>query len=319
MIRAFVYLGKNKVREVSDVDVMAHELKARKHTIWIDFEYPTEKELQMLVSKFGFHPLTLEDVMHENQRPKIDDYDEYAFIIVRGIGEKGIEDPPQLNIYLNRTFIVTVNKVPIRGLEETIQKTRKNPLILKRGPDFVVYSVLDAIVDEFFPEVQTFDDRIDDLEEKIFVRPDVKALAKLFEIKRSLIAVRRIAWPMRDILNILARRDFRFIKPENAIYFRDVYDHLVRITEMSDTLRDMVTSSMEGYLSVVSNNLNVVMKKLTALTALIMIPALVAGIYGMNFDNMPELKWDFGYYFALVLMFSLAVIAYTYLKWREWV
>lgn len=319
MIRAIIHLGGDRVKQTQNVDEMARVLKARRQTIWIDFEEPTERELKLLVDKFGFHPLTYEDVIHEGQRPKIDDYEEYALIIVRGVGFNGIDSAPQLNIYLDRTFIVTVNKQPIKGLNETIDKARRNPLILKRGPDFVAYNVLDAIVDEFFPLLQELDDKIDEAEDKIFVKPDNKTLQKLFELKRRTIAIRRVAWPMRDILNILARRDFRFVKPDNAVYFRDVYDHLVRITDMTDTLRDMLTTSMEGYLSVVSNNLNVVMKKLTALTALIMIPALIAGIYGMNFANIPELGWENGYYFSLSLMVVSAIVAYFYLKWKDWV
>ncbi len=319
MIRAVILSGKDRVRQTQNVDEMASVLKARKQTIWIDFEEPTERELKLLVDKFGFHPLTYEDVVHGGQRPKIDDYDEYAFIIVRGVGVNGIDAAPQLNIYLDRTFIVTVNKQPIKGLNETLDKARRNPLLLKRGPDFVAYSVLDAIVDEFFPLIQELDDKIDELEDRIFVRPDNKILQKLFQLKHRTISIRRVAWPMRDILNILARRDFRFVKAENAVYFRDVYDHLVRITDMTDTLRDILTTSMEGYLSVISNNLNVVVKKLTALTALIMIPALIASVYGMNFVNMPELQWENGYYFSLGLMLVSAVVAYAYLKWRNWV
>jgi magnesium transporter len=319
MIRAFIHTGGDKIKETSDADEMAREIKAAKHTIWVDFEKPTEKELGYLHSKFGFHPLTHEDVMHENQRPKIDDYDKYAFIVVRGVGEGGVEDTSQLNIYLSRTFIVTVNRRPIMGEEEVIAKVRRNPLILKRGPDFVAYSLLDAVVDEFFPVLQDLDDKLDDIEDRIFVKTDIKTLEKLFKIKRRVIAVRRVAWPMRDILNILARRDFRFIKADNAIYFRDVYDHLVRISEMTDTLRDMITSGMEGYLSVISNNLNVIMKKLTAITALIMVPALIAGIFGMNFDNIPELHGEWGFYWSLVLMFLAVVATFAYLKWNDWV
>lgn len=319
MIRAFIHTGGDKIKESSDVDEMAAELKAKKHVIWIDFEDPTDKELTYLTSKFGFHPLTYEDVVHENQRPKIDDYDGYAFIVIRGVGDNGIEDPPQLNIYLDRTFIVTVNKRPILGEAQVIAKVRRNPLILKRGPDFVAYTLLDAIVDEFFPMLQELDEKLDAIEDKIFVKTDIKTLEKLFKIKRQIIAVRRVAWPMRDILNIFSRRDFHFIKADNAIYFRDVYDHLVRISEMTDTLRDMVTSSMEGYLSVVSNNLNEVMKKLTAVTALIMVPSLIAGIYGMNFDEIPGLHWGFGFYFAIFAMLASITVTYAYLKWKHWV
>ncbi len=319
MIRSFIHTGGDKVRETSDADEMARVLKARKHTIWIDFEDPTDRELGYLTSKFGFHPLTYEDVMHENQRPKIDDYDDYAFIVVRGVGMDGLENPPQLNIYLSKTFIVTVNRKPILGETEVIAKVRRNPLILKRGPDFVAYTLLDAVVDEFFPVLQELDDKLDAVEDKIFVKTDVKTIAKLFAIKRRVIAVRRVAWPMRDILNILARRDFHFIKAENAIYFRDVYDHLVRISEMTDTLRDMISSGMEGYLSVISNNLNVIMKKLTAITALIMVPALIAGIFGMNFDNIPELHDEFGFYWSLVIMAIAVAATFAYLKMHDWV
>ncbi|MFH0922743.1 MAG: magnesium transporter CorA family protein, partial [Candidatus Micrarchaeota archaeon] len=193
-----------------------------------------------------------------------------------------------------------------------------NPNILARGADFAVYSILDAIVDAFFPILREMDDEIDDIEEQIFKNPDAKLLSRLFQLKRRIMLLRRIVWPLRDILNVLARRDFEFVSEKNASYFRDVYDHLIRLTETTDSARDMITSSMEGYLSMVSNNLNVIMKKLAAFAAILLAPSLIAGVYGMNFEHIPNSQAQHGFYEVIAIMAATVMLLYWYFKRKEW-
>jgi magnesium transporter len=163
------------------------------------------------------------------------------------------------------------------------------------------------------------DDEVDRLEDEIFKKSDPRILPKLFSLKRRVIEIRRVVWPMRDILNILARRDYPYIEEHTAMYFRDVYDHLIRITDMTDTLRELVTGAMEGYLSVVSNNLNFVVKQLTAITIIIMVPTLLASIYGMNVINLPLAKEGRGFWELIGIMIFFTAVSVYYFRKKEWI
>jgi len=287
MIRSYIYsVANGTLKEESDLKKLARELRNKKTTVWVDFEEPTKEELETLRSVFGFHPLALEDIIQGSQRPKVEAYEDYVFIVAYGLDDA--DKAEQMNIFLGKDFLVTVNRKPIPKLNEAFERVKKNPIALKRGHDFLAYIVLDTLVDSFFPTIERMDDRLDALEDRIFKESSGKeVLEELFALKHKIIAIRRIALPLRDLLNVLARRDFDYIKASNSVYYRDVYDHLVRIAEMTDSLRDLLSSTMEGYLSVVSNNLNFVMKKLAAITVILMLPTLITGFYGMNVANLP--------------------------------
>lgn len=317
MIRSLI-CTKSKGARFADFPAALKSMRQKRNMTWIDFESPTEAEKKALREKFKFHPLSVDDALNENQRAKIEAYDDYVFIVVRALSKNPEAEGEQLNIFLGKNFLVTFNLRSVPSHDLVFERARLNPNILTRGPDFAVYTILDAIVDEFFPLLQKMDSEVDAIEEDIFKNPSNALLSKLFKLKRRIMLLRRIIWPLRDILNVLARRDFEYVSEKNASYFRDVYDHLIRLTEMTDSVRDLLTASMEGYLSVVSNNLNVIMKKLAAFATILLVPSLIAGIFGMNFLHIPELQSERGFYEALALMFLAVMLLYFYFKRNDW-
>ncbi len=324
MIRSCVYAKKQLFTNLEFEETLRY-LKSKKNFVWINLENPTPKELALIRSKLDFHPLTIEDVLNEHQRPKIDTYDDYIYIVVKiPTGSDLEEDVTQLNIFLSYNYMVTIALKPLPFVDSVFQKASKSQNVLKRGPDFVAYLLLDSAVDSFFPIIEEMDDRVDEIEKEIFDEPDPETLSMLLDLKRKVLAVRRLSWPMRNILGVISRRDIKYTREENIVYFRDVSDHLIRITEMTDTVRDLIASSMEGYLSLVSNNLNIILKKLASLAAIITIPTLIASIYGMNFNpaispyNMPELNWVYGYPFAIFLMVLTTGAALYFFRKFEW-
>ncbi|NUN11446.1 magnesium transporter CorA family protein, partial [Candidatus Micrarchaeota archaeon] len=203
-------------------------------------------------------------------------------------------------------------------LQKVMDNVKNKPHLLTKGHDFLAYQVFDAIVDDFFPIIEKLDDEIDEVEEKLFkTTPSQKTIQRLFQLKRQVVDVRRIIWPMRDVLNVLARRDYDYINPKTSIYFRDVYDHLLRLADMTETLRELVTNAMEGYLSITSNNLNYIMKRLTALTLILMLPTLVASAYGMNVI-LPLATEEFAFWEIITIMLIVTLPTLYYFKKNNW-
>ena len=315
MIRAFASFG-NKVKEITPSEAKKY-VRDKKHNVWINFEKPTAKENEFLKS-LGFHPLSVEDTIKGRQRPKIEDYEDYGYIVIRTLETTEEGTNSQLSIFLGKTFIVTYAASMVPSLQKVMDDLKAKPTLLLKGHDFLAYAIIDALVDEFFPIIEKLDDELEDLEDTIFVGSETKTVTRLFVIKRKLLEIRRVVMPMRDILNILSRRDYAYINPKTAIYFRDVYDHLIRTADMTDTLRELVTTAMEGYLSVISNNLNVIMKRLTAITVVLMVPTLLAGIYGMNVQNIPLAQQGAGFWEVIGIMVLLSIISLYYFKQKEW-
>lgn len=318
MIEAYVCSKRGEFRSYTDLSKILKYFKDSSRNAWVQFEKPSKAELDLLHSKFGFHPLAVEDIEQGKQRPKIDDYKSHVFITIRLPVNTG-EKTTQFSAFLGNNFLVTVSTDVIPSIQKAVERSEKNPVNLQKGADYVLYTLLDATVDDFFPKLEAIDAELDKIEDQVFENPNQKMLRKLFSMKHRLMVLRRTALPLRDVLNVLSRRDYDWVSEKNAVYFRDVQDHLIRISESLDNLRDIVTSTMEGYLSIVSNNLNQIMKKLASIAAIVMVPTLIAGIYGMNFD-FPEKAWGVdGYYFSLILM-AISVIGLSlYFRRREWI
>lgn len=315
MIRAFASFGK-LVKEIKPEEAKKY-VRDPKHNVWIHFEAPSEKEKEFL-KILGFHPLSVEDTLKEHQRPKIEDYDNYGYVVIRTLETTEEGHPAQLSIFLGKTFIVSYASTLVPSIRHVIEDLKAKPEILLKGHDFLAYVIIDALVDDFFPILEGLDDELEEMEDSIFVKSDPKIISKLFVQKRKLVEIRRVVMPMRDILNVLSRRDYKYIDAKTAVYFRDVYDHLIRLTDMTDTMRDLVTNAMEGYLSVISNNLNVIMKQLTAITVIIMLPTLLASIYGMNVANLPFAQTGAGFYEIIAVMILISIFSVYYFRKKEW-
>jgi magnesium transporter len=288
--------------------------------LWLDFESPTQAELDFLQKELGIHHLTMEDVVHQNQRPKVETFEGYVYLAIHSLMRRDeVEiEPCEVDLLLGRNWLAMVRYEPIPGLTDGPTLKERLDLALGKGADFLLYTVVDQIVDSYFPLVDAMEEEIDALEDKLVQASELQDMNRLLTFKRSLVHVRRAVGPQREVFNQLTRHDLTFVKPEHSVYFRDVYDHLIRISEELDSLRDILSGALEVHLSSISNQLNVTMKKLTAWGTILVSVAAIAGIYGMNFEHMPELKWKYGYPLSLVLMAAICSALYYYFKKKDY-
>jgi magnesium transporter len=258
---------------------------------WADLTSPTAAELDLLRQRFDFHPLTIEDCGHLDQRPKLEEYRNHLFLVTQGFSSKGDKveqlDLQELHAFLGERFLVTVHETPIAALDKTWQRLAKEPKLLERGVDFAYYLVADGIVDDNFPILDCIADELEELEDSVLAAPQRKDLQRIFELKHHLVAMRKVLSPQRDVLGLLAKRGDAHVTERTAVYLRDVYDHLVRINESIEASRDLLGNALEAYLSAVGQRTNEIMKYLTIMSAVFLPLAFVVGFFGQNFDNLP--------------------------------
>jgi magnesium transporter len=307
----------NGIENVSR-DAVADLLPRADANLWFHFDAPTEEDLRFLQEELKIHHLTLEDVVNQNQRPKIEPFEDYVYIAIHPLmhSKKWQIEPSELDLLLGRHWIVSVHYGPLPGLIENSQIHERLANALSRGTDFLLYTLVDLVVDSYFPILDEIEDEIESLENRLLARAKPGDMNRLLAFKRSLVHVRRAVGPQREVFNQLTRHEFPFIRPENLVYFRDVYDHLLRITEELDALRDILSSALEVHLASTSNQLNVTMKRLTAWGTIFIVITAIAGIYGMNFKFMPELEWRYGYFAAISAMVLISLVLYFYFKNR---
>ena len=293
-------------------------LSRRDANLWLHFDTPTEEELDFLKEKFAIHHLTIEDIVNQNQRPKIEPFENYVYLAIHPLRReaKWEIEPSELDLLLGRGWIVSVHYGPLPGLIDNSQLHERIPAALGRGADFLLYTLVDLVVDSYFPVMDDVEDKIESLEDRLLLRAHPGDMNRLLSLKRSIVHIRRAVTPQREVLNQLTRHDFPFVRPENLVYFRDVYDHLIRIAEELDSLRDILSSVLEIHLASTSNQLNATMKRLTAYGTIFVVITAIAGIYGMNFKFMPELEWRYGYFVVLGVMAAISLGLYFYFKKR---
>jgi len=293
-------------------------LSRRDANLWLHFDTPTEEELDFLKENFAIHHLTIEDIVNQNQRPKIEPFENYVYLAIHPLRReaKWEIEPSELDLLLGRGWIVSVHYGPLPGLINNSQLHERIPAALGRGADFLLYTLVDLVVDSYFPVMDDVEDKIESLEDRLLLRAHPGDMNRLLSLKRSIVHIRRAVTPQREVLNQLTRHDFPFVRPENLVYFRDVYDHLIRIAEELDSLRDILSSVLEIHLASTSNQLNATMKRLTAYGTIFVAITAIAGIYGMNFKFMPELEWRYGYFVVLGVMAAISLGLYFYFKKR---
>ncbi len=290
--------------------------------IWADVSDPTSQDFEELAEEFGFHHLSIEDCQNAHQRPKIEEYTGYYFIVLYEaelVGPTDRLELRELNIFLGKNYLVTVHSRPIRAIATAGRLWHEWTDRAEQGSGLLAYLLIDAIVDDYLPLLDLISERMDDLEDSIFGQFRSEVISEIFGIKKKLLYLRRSITPLRDVFNTLLRREQPLFARETHIYFQDVFDHLIRVADTIDTLRDMLSSTMDAYLSVTGNRMNQVMKRLTSISTILMSVTLIAGIYGMNFVLMPELHWRYGYVFALSSMVVVGVALYIYLKKVKWI
>lgn len=285
------------------------------------------KILQQLGDVFQLHPLVLEDIVNVPQRPKVERYGDQLVIITQMVTFSSAYDrftSQQVSFVVGDRYLLTVQEKPARDYFEPIQVRiqSSDSIVRHRGPDYLAYTLLDAIVDGFFPVLEAYGKQLEQLEDEAMFRPTPKTLQNIYRLKRELSALRHLVWLQRDILASLLRMQNKFVGDDMAIYIRDCYDHAVQLLDIVQSYREACAGLMEIYLSVMSNRMNEVMKTLTVISTIFIPLTFIAGIYGMNFDtsesplNMPELDWYWGYPFIWILMLAIAA-GLIYFFWKR--
>ena len=332
MIRALIY-SKGKVKEEFDMPAIAKAIASKSNTVWIDVDSPLKEDLDELVGLLDIHALSVEDARKTNQRTKIDVYPNYAYVVMRSF--KTIVDDDQakmrdedvdviagkttqLNFFLSQNCLLTHSFENATTQEEVYEKAKKNPYLMSLGADYLLYAVMDATVDDYFPLFNAITEKLDYLEDMVLDKPTKSTLTEALRLKKLLFAFKKEVQPLRDVTSSLSRREVRFVSDANAPYFRDVYDHIVRLMDNIEMNRDLVSNIMEAYLSSVSNTLNKSMKRVAAISTILMPPTLLGSVFGMNFAVIPESEWEYGFYAVIGIMLLMVLGTTWYFKKEDW-
>lgn len=327
MINILYCSPEGKFRSDLSLDQAAEILASGAGVLWVDFEStPIETDEPILRQVFGFHPLAVDDALKETHVPKVDDWEEYLYIVMTVV--KLLPDHPgevalqELDVFLGKHYIVTHHDEPIEAVDRAMQAVQRDERYSKNGADRFLYRLVDDVVASYMPVVDQLDLAIDQAEDEIFSKPNPEVLSNVFTLKRTTLQLRRVIGPQREVLNKLARDEYQVINPRSRIYFRDVYDHLVRMHEITESMRDLVSGTLDTYLSVVNNRMNDIMKTLTIITTLFMPISFIAGFFGMNFFQpvTPLDVWTgFPAFIATLLMIILVPLGILlWIRKRGW-
>jgi magnesium transporter len=324
MIRTMCFQNNDAPVQNPPPEMVAKTLQDPAGFVWVSLENPSDNEiLSILQDQFHFHPLAIEDSMSTGyQAPKVDDFGEYVFIIAHAIlQDKDFEDleTMELNLYLAQNYLVTCHRNhAMPPVEKIWQQLARDERLYHNGSDFLCHAILDVLVDDYMPVLDNMDDEIDVLEDKVLSRPDPAILDRILNLKHAVMALRRILSPQREVINRLSRDEFPMIDQHSRIYFRDIYDHLVRIQDFTESMRDIVSGMMDIYLSSNSLRLNEVMKALTIVSTIFLPLSFLAGVFGMNFRFFPILDKPWGYAASWLIFIGIAIAMLAFFRRRKW-
>ena len=278
--------------------------------------------MEKLGKEFGLHPLVLEDVLNTGQRPKFEDFEKHFFVVLKMLSyneELQAVENEQVSLIVGENFVISFQE-RVGDVFEQIRERIRNAKgrIRKAGADYLAYALIDAIVDSYFAILERISEKIESMEEALVGDPSEKTLHQIHSMKREMISLRKSIWPLREVVSGLQRSESSIIQETTGIYLRDVYDHTIQIIDTIESLRDMVSGMLDIYLSSISNKMNAVMKVLTIIATVFIPLTFVAGIYGMNFELMPELKWKYGYAAVWCVMLIMAAIMFGYFRRKRW-
>jgi magnesium transporter len=290
--------------------------------LWIDAEGLDDSLSPFLSDVLKLHPLAVEDILQEAPTPKVEDYGDYLYVVAHALVREGAEpealETVELDLVVNPNWLFTHHRGPSRAVDAAANELQRSPRPLERGTAFVAHAVLDHLVDYYLPLIDAFDDDVEEIEVLVVHRPSRDLLERLFRLKRSLQRLRRVAVHQREVLLRLSRGEFEELPEKSLPFFRDVYDHFVRVADLADGYRELLSGALDAYLSVLSNRMNEVMKALTLVATLFLPLTFIVGVYGMNFDHMPEVHWRFGYLFVWLLMASVSIGMLLWFRARKW-
>ncbi|HEX8071774.1 MAG TPA: magnesium/cobalt transporter CorA [Pyrinomonadaceae bacterium] len=324
-IEIFVYRpGAERVAEGFGVEQLPELLAEAESVIWVDMQEPTLADDELLLNVFKFHPLTVEDCRANRHHPKVEEFPDYIYYIVHGVRTDASPErfnTIELDGFLGRNFVVTYHHEALRAIDLVKQRIRSSPITCQRGSAFLLHQIVDNIVDDYLPVMDDFDERLSQLEDNIFKtrRPTDEILEEILGLKRSVLRLRRISSKQLDVLYRMSHGQFQLISGPVLPFYRDIYDHILRVTDLAESYRDLIGGALDAYLSVVSNRMNEIMKVLTIFSAIMLPLTFIAGVYGMNFDNMPELHSRYGYYGAWAAMLVVAISLLIFFRRRGWI
>lgn len=321
----FAFFEPNKpIKFLKTTKELSKYMDSKTGFLWVSLESATDEEMLLILrDTFKFHPLTIEDCQSDGyQVSKVDDFISYIFIIAHAIKPSQDFhklDTLELNLYVGENFLVTCSTDPhMPPVEKTWERVNKDFRLSNFGPDFLCHAVLDNLVDEYMPLIDQMEDEIEWLEDSVLEKPTPETLQRLLDLKHSIMSLRRVISPQREMVNRLTRDEFLQIDPQSRYYFRDIYDHLVRIQDLADTIRDIVSGAMDIYLNSTSLRLNEVMKVLTIISTIFLPLSFIAGVFGMNFKYIPTSTHPLGFYITVFGMIVVGVGMLWYFKWRKW-
>jgi magnesium transporter len=304
---------------VREVDVTAiSDLIATPNLLWVDVHQPSDEDLKRLEEEFSLHPLAIEDVRARHQRPKLEKYPTHAFLVAYSC------DLQEVDLFIGPSWVISVRESDQGGEAWSLESSRARfERTHPEDPDvgFLVYVLLDELVDSYFDATDRAEDALEKLEDRIFgeqLQDERVVQQELFDIRRRLLVFRRAVVPLREVVAALLRREVEWVDEHDVVLLQDVYDHVLRAIDLLDSQRELMGNAVDAHLAIISNRMNSVMKKMTSWGAIILGSTLVAGIYGMNFRHMPELSWRYGYAMALGIMLAITVVGYWFFKRRDW-
>jgi magnesium transporter len=326
MIRSFYFKQDGKHEINIPIEQYAAVLKDPKGMLWVDFsgESPQASE-PILLDIFGFHHLAVDDALTETHVPKVDDWEQYLYIAMMAIhyhrGEGDI-DSLEVDVFLGSNYLVSHHDLPVLAIDRVWESCERDPRYIQRGVDHLLYRLIDEMTSDYMLIVDEMDEEIEYLEDQVFMKPDSTLVQRIFTLKRATLHLRRTVSPMREVLNKLARDNYAMIDRVDQLYFRDVYDHLVRLYDIIESLRDLVGGVLDTYLSVINNRMNEIMKTLTIITTLFMPLTFLTGFFGMNFFG-PVANFDAWvgpstFRIAMIIIFLTPVVMFLWMRRRRW-
>jgi magnesium transporter len=312
------------VRRDLDVREIAAAVRESQGTLWVDIDTNSRQQVALLEKVFGFHHLAIEDVLSPHSRAKVEEFDGYLFVIIRAVRFVETTDDPydletvNLSMFIGKNYLVTCHAGPAAPIDQVHELSARSADLVARGPARLAHQIMDVAVDAYFPILDRVDEFIDNLEEQVFAKFNESSLRDIFAVKRLTLSLRRYLAPHREIFNVLSYRPSPLLPADVQVYFRDVYDHMLRIIDSLDTYRDLLSSTLESYLSQVSNRMGRITQGLTIVATMSVPFVVVSGIYGMNFERIPLASHPLGFVIMVAFQLALGLGLVAVLKLRKW-
>jgi magnesium transporter len=315
--------GEGRLRRDLSISELADVIKTGKGELWVDMRVSSRQCIGVLDNVFTFHPLAIEDALNPSSRVKVDEYPGFLFAIVRGVQLAAATDDPydletfNISFFLGPNYLVTVHNGESPAISDVTDRVARHPELLQRGAERVMHAIMDSAIDAYFPLLDQIDSFIDDVEGRVFHQFDQTALEDIFKVKRLVLSLRRHLSPQREVFNVLSNRPTPLLAPDSQVYFRDIYDHNLRINESLETFRDLLGSTLDSYLTQVSNRLGKITKGLSVIATISIPFVVVSGMWGMNFAHIPLAQEPHAFWYMLAIQLALSAVLLIGLRMRK--